>query len=70
MDNQNKEMTREEIDAALKTIFFEALSAEIPGVHMDENGFIRIPIKNRRKRPSNTPNNNCQKREPQNDKAN
>ncbi len=61
MDNQNKEMTPEEMDTEFKNMMFNALSRNNPGVHMDEDGFIVIPTLTRRKKPSGTSDIDSQK---------
>ncbi|MCR4945547.1 MAG: hypothetical protein K5929_01215 [Lachnospiraceae bacterium] len=63
MDDQNRELTQEEMDKEFKNMMFQAFSETIPGVHMDEDGFIVVPTLSRRKRPSGgTPNSNCQEK--------
>ena len=48
-DNSKKEMTPEEMDKDFKEKMFKALSQKNPGVHMDQDGFIVVPMRVRRK---------------------
>ena len=68
MDNQNKEMTPEEMDTKFKNMMFNALSRNNPGVHMDEDGFIVIPSLIRRRKPSGTSESDRQINRSQGDK--
>ena len=68
MDNQNKEMTTEEMDKEFKNMMFKALSRNNPGVHMDEDGYIVVPTLIRRRKPSGASNINSQKTRSQDDK--
>ena len=52
MENQNKEMTPEEIDKEFKNMMFNALSQKNPEVYIDQDGFIVIPNARRRRKPS------------------
>lgn len=50
MDGKNKKgMTPEEMGRDFKEKMFKALSQKTPGVHMDQDGFIVVPMRVRRK---------------------
>ena len=53
MDDNNKEMTREEAEHDFKENVFNIFSEKVPGVTRDENGFIVIPRVSRRKKDDN-----------------
>ena len=54
MDDRNKkEMTPEEMEKNFKEKMFHALSQKNPGVHMDQDGFIVMPVRVRRRKPQN-----------------
>lgn len=58
MDDKNKkEMTPEEMDKDFKEKMFHALSQKNPGVHMDQDGFIVVPMHVRRRNPQNNNRN-------------
>ena len=48
-DNNKKEMTPEEMEKDFKNKMFKALSQKNPGVHMDQDGFIVMPVRVRRR---------------------
>ena len=48
-DNNKKEMTPEEMEKDFKNKMFKALSKKNPGVHMDNDGFIVMPVRVRRR---------------------
>ena len=48
-DKGKKEMTPEEMDKDFKEKMFHALSQKNPGAHMDQDGFIVVPMRVRRK---------------------
>lgn len=51
MDNENKkDMTNEEAEQKFKDAVFEAFASKNPDVHRDEDGFIVVPIRVRRKK--------------------
>ena len=52
-DKNKKEMTPEEMDKDFKDKMFKALSQKNPGVHMDQDGLIVMPVRVRRK-PKNS----------------
>ncbi len=52
-DNNKKEMTSEEMEKDFKDKLFKALSQKNPGVHMDQDGFIAMPVRVRRKPQNN-----------------
>ena len=52
-DNTKKEKTPEEMDKDFKNKMFQALSQKNPGVHMDQDGFIVMPVRVRRRKPQN-----------------
>ena len=51
-DKDKKEMTPEEMDKDFKEKMFHALSQKNPGVHMDQDGFIVMPVRVRRRKPA------------------
>jgi hypothetical protein len=51
-DNSKKKMTPEEMENDFKDKMFQALSQKNPGVHRDENGFIVLPMRVRRRKPT------------------
>ncbi len=58
MDDKNKkEMTPEEMDRDFKEKMFKALSQNNPGVHMDQDGFIVMPVRVRRRKSQNDKKN-------------
>ena len=51
MNNENnKDMENEEAEQKFKDAVFEAFASKTPGVHRDEDGFIVVPIRVRRKK--------------------
>lgn len=50
-DNNKKKMTPEEMDKDFKEKMFKALAQKNPGVHMDQDGFIVMPMRVRRRKP-------------------
>ena len=62
MDDKNqKEMTPEEMDRDFKEKMFKALSQNNPGVHMDPDGFIVMPMRVRRRKPTGSDDPHTQK---------
>jgi len=56
MNNEyKKDMTNEEAEQKFKDAVFEAFASKAPGVHRDEDGFIVVPMRVRRK-PQNDQN--------------
>ena len=54
MNNENnKDMKNEEAEQKFKDAVFEAFAAKNPGVHRDEDGFIVVPMRVRRRKPQN-----------------
>jgi hypothetical protein len=51
-DNSKKKMTPDEMENDFKDKMFQALSQKNPGVHRDENGFIVLPMRVRRRKPT------------------
>lgn len=49
----NKDMENEEAEQKFKDAVFEAFAAKNPGVHRDEDGFIVVPMRVRRRKPQN-----------------
>ena len=60
-DNSKKKMTPEEMENDFKDKMFQALSQKNPGVHRDENGFIVLPIRVRRRKPTASDDSHLQK---------
>ncbi len=52
-DNTKKKMTPEEMEKDFKDKMLKALSQKNPGVHMDQDGFIVMPVRVRRKPKTN-----------------
>ena len=52
-DNTKKEMSPEEMEKDFKEKMLKALSQKNPGVHIDQDGFIVMPVRVRRK-PKNS----------------
>ena len=52
-NNSKKEMTPEEMEKDFKNKMFKALSQKNPGVHMDQDGFIVMPVRVRKKKKNN-----------------
>ena len=48
-DNNKKEMTPEEMEKDFKNKMSKVLSKKNPGVHMDQDGFIVMPVRVRKK---------------------
>ena len=48
-NNSKKEMTPEEMEKDFKNKMFKALSKKNPGVHIDQDGFIVMPVRVRKK---------------------
>lgn len=48
-NNSKKEMTPDEMEKDFKDKMFNALAQKNPGVHMDHDGFIVMPVRVRRK---------------------
>ena len=63
MDNykEKKDMTPEGMDQSFKEAMFKAFSQKIPGVHMDQDGYIVVPVPIRKK-PSRNP---CEENQPE-----
>lgn len=51
-DNTKKEKTPEEMDKDFKNKMLQTLSQKNPGVHMDQDGFIVMPVRVRRRKPA------------------
>ena len=49
----NKDMENEEAEQKFKDAVFEAFASKTPGVHRDEDGFIVVPMRVRRRKPQN-----------------
>lgn len=60
-DNSKKKMTPEEMENDFKDKMFQALSQKNPGVHRDENGFIVLPMRVRRRKPTGSDDSHLQK---------
>ena len=60
-DNSKKKMTLEEMENDFKDKMFQALSQKNPGVHRDENGFIVLPMRVRRRKPTGSDDSHLQK---------
>ena len=60
-DNNKKKMTPEEMENDFKDKMFQALSQKNPGVHRDENGFIVLPMRVRRRKPTGSDDSHLQK---------
>ena len=60
-DNSKKKMTPEEMENDFKDKMFQALSQKNPGVHRDENGFIVLPMRVRRRKPTESDDSHLQK---------
>ena len=52
-NNSKKEMSPEEMEKDFKNKMFNALAQKNPGVHIDEDGFILMPVRVRRKTKNN-----------------
>lgn len=52
-NNSKKEMTPEEMEKDFKNKMFNALAQKNPGVHIDEDGFIVMPVRVRKKPKNN-----------------
>lgn len=50
MSNEKKKMTQEEAEQDFQNAMSNIFSEKIPGVRRDEDGFIVIPMKRRKKR--------------------
>ena len=48
-NNSKKEMTPDEMEKDFKDKMFNALAQKNPGVHMDQDGFIVMTVRVRRK---------------------
>ncbi len=55
-DNNKKKLTLEEMEKDFKNKMFQALSQNNPGVHMDQDGFIVMPMRIRRRKPTGSDN--------------
>ncbi|MBQ8666848.1 MAG: hypothetical protein IJ526_08300 [Lachnospiraceae bacterium] len=51
-DKGKKEMSTEEMEKDFKDKMFNALAQNNPGVHMDQDGFIVMPVRVRRRKPA------------------
>lgn len=51
-ENNKKEMSLEDMEQDFKKKMFEAFSSKMPGVHYDEDGFIVVPMRVRRRNPT------------------
>ena len=60
-DNSKKKMTPEEMENDFKDKMFHALSQKNPGVHRDEDGFIVLPMRVRRRKPTGSDDSHLQK---------
>ena len=60
-DNSKKKMTPDEMENDFKDKMFQALSQKNPGVHRDENGFIVLPMRVRRRKPTGSDDSHLQK---------
>ena len=60
-DNSKKKMTPEEMENDFKDKMFQALSQKNPGVHRDEDGFIVLPMRVRRRKPTGSDDSHLQK---------
>ena len=54
-------MTPEEMENDFKDKMFQALSQKNPGVHRDENGYIVLPMRVRRRKPTESDDSHLQK---------
>ena len=48
-DADNKEMTDEELEQDFKDMFASVFTKRVPGSYVDEDGFVVVPVKRRRK---------------------
>ena len=48
MDNDKKEMTKEEVEQDFKNQIFDIFKEKISDTHIDEDGFLVVPIKKRK----------------------
>lgn len=48
MDNDKKEMTKEEVEQDFKNQMFDIFKEKISDAHIDEDGFIVVPIRERK----------------------
>ena len=60
-DNSKKKMTPDEMENDFKDKMFQALSKKNPGVHRDEDGFIVLPMRVRRRKPTGSDDSHLQK---------
>ena len=60
-DNSKKKMTPDEMENDFKDKMFQALSQKNPGVHRDEDGFIVLPMRVRRRKPTGSDDSHLQK---------
>ena len=60
-DNSKKKMTPDEMENDFKDKMFPALSQKNPGVHRDEDGFIVLPMRVRRRKPTGSDDSHLQK---------
>ena len=51
MDNDKKEMTKEEVEQDFKNQIFDIFKEKISDTHIDEDGFLVVPI--RKRKPKN-----------------
>lgn len=54
MDDTNKEFTAEEAEQDFKNKMASIFMRKVPGAHVDEDGFICIPMKCRKKSDGDT----------------
>lgn len=54
MDDTNKEFTAEEAEQDFKNKMASIFMEKVPGTHIDEDGFICIPMKGRKKSDGDT----------------
>ena len=54
-------MTPDEMENDFKDKMFHALSQKNPGVHRDEDGFIVLPMRVRRRKPTGSDDSHLQK---------
>lgn len=61
MDNKDKrEITTEEMEQSFKDMVFDVFASRMPGVHLDEDGLIVVPIPIRNKKPESPSNDTRQ----------
>ena len=48
MSDDKKEMTKEEVEQDFKNQMFDIFKEKIPDTHIDEGGFLVVPIRKRK----------------------